>query len=140
DPHLREEGDGAGGGRHRPGDGDDGGQAVVQLGEIGGSQRPRVVTGPRVGVAVVDVTRVPAQQGTEAAGGVAAVDGVEVLGGRIGPLVAELGGGREELVVGDGDGAVDRGLDDVDIRVVRAAIVSGHRQDRFIQQAVPVLV
>src|SRR4029077_8309328 len=104
--------------RDRSGGGDLPGQPVVQLGDVGCGHRPGVIAGLRVGVAVVYVSRVAAEQGADAALLVGAVDGVDVRRARVGPLAAQLGGGGQELGVGDRDGAVDGRHDDVDVRVV----------------------
>jgi hypothetical protein len=63
-----------------------------------------VIAGLRGGVAVVHVSGEAAEQGADAALLVGGVDGVEVRRGRVGPLAAQLGGGGQELGVGDRDG------------------------------------
>jgi hypothetical protein len=67
-----------------------------------------MVAGQRVGVAVVDVAGVAAEQRAGAAGGVGAVDRVEVRRARVGPLGAQPGGGGEQPGIGDRLGAVNR--------------------------------
>ena len=99
-----------------------------------------MVAGQRVGVAVVDVARVAAEQRAGAAGGVGAVDRVEVRRARVGPLGAQLGGGGEQPGIGDRLGAVDRGRRDVDVRVVGGPVVRRHRQHRAVVLPVPVPV
>jgi hypothetical protein len=97
-----------------------------------------VVAGQRVGVAVVDVARVAAEHRADAALRVVAVDRVEVLGARVGPQAVQLRGGGEQPGVGDGLRAVDRGLDDIDVRVIRCPVVCRYRQHRLIVRTVPV--
>ena len=99
-----------------------------------------MVAGLRVGVAVVDVARVAAEHRADAALRVVAVDRVEVLGTGVGPLAAQPGRGGEQPGVGDRLRAVDRGLDDVDVRVVGRPVVGRHREHRLVVLAVPVLV
>ena len=91
-----------------------------------------------VGVAVVHVARIAPEHGPDAALLIGPVDRVEVLRGRVGPLAAQERGGGQELRVGDRDGPVDRGHDDVDIRVVGGPVVGRDGQHRLVALAVPV--
>ena len=93
-----------------------------------------------VGVAVVDVARIAAEERAEALGRVGAVDRVEVGRRRVGPLGAQQRRGREQPGVGDRLGAVDRRLDDVDVGVVGGPVVGRDREHRLVVLAVPVPV
>ena len=104
----------------------------------GRGHRPGVIAHEGVGVAVVHVARIAPEHGPEAALLIGPVDRVEVLRGWVGPLAAQERGGGQELGIGDRDGPVDGGHDDVDVRVVGSPVVGRDGQHRLVVLAVPV--
>ena len=117
--------------------GDGGAERVVKLSEVRGAQGPGMVDAVVVQVAVIDVAGVAAEQRTQLVGLILMVNWVRRGQGGVGPLLAELGCGGEQLGIGTVDGAVHAGHHDVDIGVIAGARVL-RVQYRHVVLAVPV--
>ena len=86
-------------------------------------------------VAVIGIARITTQHGTDAASSVGDIDGIERRRTVVGPLAAQLGRRRQQLRICTGNGAVDAGADDIDIRIVAGRC----RNQRLVASVNPVL-